>query len=262
MENKKTTAPVKKRDAWKNVNTVISVILWIFLVFSALVSVIALTSTANENNVPNLFGYSLMNVLTDSMDCEDGEMKKGDLILVKLLDDEDLDDLEEGAIISFFDWDLPTVDGNLQINTHRIVDITRSNGTFISAQTKGDNPAAGVDKTLRSREDIVGVYVKNLGGIGDAYAYLRTSNGFLFCIEIPLILFFIYEVFVVVKNVVEFKNRDKKIITEEDEELIRREAIAEYLRQQEEEKAKAENPGETEDPAPQEDLPPQDDNKK
>ena len=49
---------------------------------------------------------------------------------------------------------------------------------------------------------------------------------------LPLVAFFVYQLVVFIKNVVQVKNADKKVITAEDEELIRQRAIEEYLRQQ------------------------------
>ncbi len=237
----------KKWTAKRIVNTVISVILWIFLAFAALTTVIALATTANSNKVPNLFGYSMMNVLTDSMDCEDGVMKEGDLILVRLLDDEEKNDLAEGDVISFLDSTLRDENGKKQVTTHRIVSIERdTDGKLLSVKTKGDNPNAGIDTIDRYQNEILGKFHKNLGAVGEAFGFLQSSKGFLLCVVVPLLVFFIYEVFVVVKNVVELKNKDKKVITEEDEELIKQQAIAEFLRQQEEKaKEKGTEPTET-----------------
>ena len=66
--------------------------------------------------------------------------------------------------------------------------------------------------------------------------FLRTSLGFFLCIVLPLLLFFIYELFVFIKTIV--KMREEKIRTEgvskDVEEAIKQKAIEEYLRQQKE----------------------------
>ena len=50
----------------------------------------------------------------------------------------------------------------------------------------------------------------------------------------PLFLFFAYELFVFIKTLLTVKNEGKKVITAEDEELIKQRAIEEYLRRQQE----------------------------
>ena len=54
---------------------------------------------------------------------------------------------------------------------------------------------------------------------------------------LPIVLFFLYELAVFILTLVKVRNADKKIITAEDEEMIRRKAVEEYLRQQAEAKA-------------------------
>ena len=48
---------------------------------------------------------------------------------------------------------------------------------------------------------------------------------------LPMVLFFGYELFVFIRLVIKTKNEGKKVISAEDEELIKQKAIEEYLRQ-------------------------------
>ncbi len=89
--------------------------------------------------------------------------------------------------------------------------------------------------------EIRGVYSgKTLPGFGKVLEFLCSSSGFLVCVLIPLILVFIYEVIDVVRAFMKIKNKDKKVISAAEEELIKQQAIAEYLQRQAAEKQEQE----------------------
>ena len=67
--------------------------------------------------------------------------------------------------------------------------------------------------------------------MGGALSFLSSKTGFGLCILLPLGLFFAYELVVFILTVVKVKNDGKKVISVEDEEMIKRKAVEEYLRQ-------------------------------
>jgi signal peptidase len=73
-----------------------------------------------------------------------------------------------------------------------------------------------------------------LSGIGTVISFLQTSKGFLLCIVLPLLLFFLYELYRFIIAFINLKNNGKKQLTAAEEELIKQRAIEEYLRQKEE----------------------------
>ena len=80
---------------------------------------------------------------------------------------------------------------------------------------------------------VIAVYTGNkVGGLGAMMTFLGSQLGFGLCILLPLVAFFVYQLVIFIKTVVQVKNADKRVITAEDEELIRQRAIEEYLRQQ------------------------------
>ena len=86
----------------------------------------------NKDEVPSLFGYAPMIVLTDSMvGNNEDNFSGGDLIFVKTVKPEEV---KKGDIISFFD---PQGNGT-SITSHRVVEVVKENGE-ISFKTKGDN---------------------------------------------------------------------------------------------------------------------------
>ena len=89
------------------------------------------------------------------------------------------------------------------------------------------------DANAVTRSKIIAVYTgSKIGGLGAAQTFLGSQLGFGLCILLPLVAFFVYQLVVFIRTVLQVKNADKKVITAADEELIRQRAIEEYLRQQ------------------------------
>lgn len=105
----------------------------------------------NEDKVPSIFGYKPFLVLSGSME---NEIHKGDLIITKIIDPEmvKVDD-----VIAFRD-------AENTVTTHRIIEVVENNGEnyFI---TKGDNNSSQ-DKNLVSLDDIEGIYIGRIPGLG------------------------------------------------------------------------------------------------
>ena len=223
MSNQQQATP-QQNKAKKIVGIVLNVLLWIFLVFAFVMVVFAFSSTSNEYRVPILGKKVILTVQSDSMK---PVFKSGDLLVAKVLTDEEKAQLKEGDIITFF-VDLNN-DGIKELNTHRIV--TANNGVF---KTKGDNNAINDSYDVYAR-DIVAIWKEGdtkIGGLGAFISFLQSSTGFLIIIVIPLAAFFVYEVVKLILTILKMKNKDKKTITASDEEEIKRKAIEEYLKSQ------------------------------
>lgn len=238
--------------AKRTVGIVVNVILWLFVIFSVGVTVMAVSASANKKGVPCLGGNCYLSVRSDSMNAEKpawvsddapSGFSKGDMLIATYIVDneEAIAALKVGDIITF-EWDI-TNDGVIsegEYNTHRIVRIERrADGTVDYFETQGDNTEYSRGQSERvSPNHIIARYDgKKLAGVGSVMGFLQSSLGFGLCILLPLALFFLYELVVFIRTVLTVKNEGKKIITEEDEEQIKRRAIEEYLRRQQEKDA-------------------------
>lgn len=242
----------KKSTFKKTAGMVVNILLWLFVAFSVLVTVIAVSASSNKKNVPTVGGKCYLSVQSNSMNAEKpswvgseqpGGFKKGDLIVCQYIaDDTDaINSLKKGDIIAF-EWDI-NGDGMIsqgEYNTHRIVNIVEENGVISYFETLGDNKEFSKDKTeeVYASRIIAKYNGTRIGGVGAVLTALGTSLGFGLCIVLPLAVFFVYELVVFIKTVMKVKNDGKKLITAADEELIKQRAVEEYLRQQQEEKAK------------------------
>ena len=204
----------------KVVGIVINVILWLFVVFAALTTVVVFTGTSN-NGVGNLFGYMPFSIQTQSME---PTIKAGDVVIGKEVD---FNTLKEGDIITY--W--TTVDEQKILNTHRITKvISNGKGSVPSFKTKGDNNQIEDEYTVAAA-DIVAKYNSKISGLGKAVDLLETQKGFFICIVLPLILFFLYKLYHFIKVLVTVK-QEKAGLSKEDEEELKKKAVEEYLAKQ------------------------------
>lgn len=212
----------------KVVGIVINVILWLFVVFAALTTVVVFTGTSN-NGVGNLFGYMPFSIQTQSME---PTIKAGDVMIGKEVD---FNTLKEGDIITY--W--TTVDEQKILNTHRITKvISNGKGSVPSFKTKGDNNQIEDEYTVAAA-DIVAKYNSKISGLGKAVDLLETQKGFFICIVLPLILFFLYKLYHFIKVLVTVK-QEKAGLSKEDEEELKKKAVEEYLAKQKEEQEASE----------------------
>lgn len=151
---------MKSEIKWyKNISTWITIIACLILIPTLLINIyIIYQAKTNPDEVPNIMGYKPFIVLSGSME---SKIHKGDLIFVKTIDPTEL---EKEDIIAFED-----AEGT--VTTHRIIDIVNKEGTtyFI---TKGDNNRSQ-DQNLVEYEDIEGIYVGRIAGVGSLMDTLK-----------------------------------------------------------------------------------------
>lgn len=160
----------------------ISVVLWAVILLAALFAFTTL-ATKDTNQVASLAGYTPLTVASDSMS---PTFRAGDLIIIRKCDPETL---KEGDIVTFH----TIINNEFALNTHRITEIQDLGGTR-NYVTKGDNNELA-DIHMIADGDIVGKYVCHLAGFGKVMSFLSSSLGFLLVIVLPLLIFFIYQVY-------------------------------------------------------------------
>ncbi|MGI6716571.1 MAG: signal peptidase I [Eubacteriales bacterium] len=208
-------------------------ILWLFVIFAVCITAVVISSTNSKHGVASFGGKSLINIQTDSMK---PEFKSGDMIIIKLLAEQDKSALKEGDVITYkVDLD---GDGTEELNTHRIVKVNNENG-IITYTTRGDNGDNDNNPDTVAQDDpysvapakIVGRWTgTKVGGIGNVLSFLQSKTGFLLVIVVPLVLFFLFELVKFILALTKVKGGKK--LTAEEEEEIKRRAIEEFLRQQ------------------------------
>lgn len=234
----------KKINVKRILNIVINVI---FYVFIALVLLFAISTIGKKDqaSIANLFGKGYLVVQSDSMAGDNKEnFNKRELIIVKLLKDNEKANLKEEDIITFYDVNLK------RLNTHRIVGIVKNaDGTVVGYVTRGDNSPdlngdgePDVDMINVSLENVKAIYngthSKVWGGIIGFIANEDNPVGFILCIVLPAVLFLVYTVIMFIKslmaiNVHKAKDDKEAIIAEYEAKLAALQADKEAKEKQE-----------------------------
>ena len=162
---------IRKRK--KRANT-LGKILYIILIILIYNLVLVGISFISKHDFNGFFGYKAYNITTNSME---PTINIGDIIIVKKVNNEDK--LKNGDIISFRKND--------EVVTHRIIDITETNGEkrYI---TKGDNNNIP-DLEKLSFSQIEGVKVISIPYLGRIVEFLENQIIFLIVILIILIIY-------------------------------------------------------------------------
>ena len=194
----------------KATEILLSVLLWAIILIMALFTFTTL-ATKDNKSVSRVAGFTPLIVRSQSMA---PTFNEGDLIIIKSVN---VAKLVTGDIITFH----TIINNEYALNTHRIENITE-NGGIRSYVTKGDNNAIA-DTHMISDGDIVGKYVTRLPGVGKFMDFLSSSTGFLLVIVLPMLLFFVYQVYHLINVSINLK---KAIAAEEATEASQKEAEA------------------------------------
>jgi len=216
----------------KVLNTILTVFLVIVLIIVALISVVMIISSKNDG-VADVFGYSPI-VIYDTKSMEP-KFSSSDLVIVKKIDEDTV--LKEKDIISFWGF----IDGSKGIITHRIVEVVENPDGTVAYQTKGDNNSLVDQDPMNANlqpniypEDIIGVYVTQIPGLGAAMNFLKTPMGILICLVIPIALIFLWQLYRVIRLAMEVHREETAKKSAEMSEVEKQKVIEEYLRQQQE----------------------------
>ncbi|MGI6166828.1 MAG: signal peptidase I [Eubacteriales bacterium] len=232
---------MKKAKKWLGIAG--NVLLWLFVAFSVLITVLVFAANADDDGIPSIRGKSPITIMSDSMS---PIFKAGDLIIGEKLTVAEKSELEVGDIITYY-VDLDR-DGKKEINTHRIVDKYTDEKGHVHYVTKGEaNTSDDPEEVLFS--DVLCRYTgTKIAGLGKVLSFLQTSKGFLLCVVLPLLLLFIYELYRFISVVVEVKSKKGVKLTAGEEEEIKRRAIEEYLASQKAARAEVSDSGASEEP--------------
>lgn len=148
----------------------------IFLVFIVPILVINLTiiikGKLNPEEIPDFMGYKPFVVLSGSME---SSINIGDLVIVK---ETDINDIKEDDIIAFKNEDI--------VITHRVIEVI-NDGNSVKYKSKGDNNNVE-DDFLVNAEDVEGVYLTKISGLGNALMFLSKPIGMLVIILTVIVI--------------------------------------------------------------------------
>lgn len=177
---------------------IVDFLMLVVIVFAIGVTLISLNS--GNNNVSKIGKYIPLNVKTNSME---PTIMKGDFIVAEEVDTKDL---KVGDVISF----LATEEDTVIVKTHRIISIDDSTND-VSFITRGDNNEVN-DSVPVFPSDVVGKWNNlRLSKVGTILDFVGSQMGFLFCIVLPLLILFVYQIYKFIVVIIEEKNAALKV---------------------------------------------------
>lgn len=236
----------KKSLVKKIGNIVVNVLCAVIMIFVLIITVSAVMST--DKPYTPILGNAYFTVLSDSMDGDyKDSFKKDAIISVKTFAEktkdeekrnEQLKGLKVGDIITFYsDVDL-TGDGkvnSLDINSHRIIQITESTGDgSLIFTTKGDKAVkVGSNAEEYVHSDLVIGQCKGKSAFfGKIFSFMQTSAGFLIIIIVPCILLVAYCAYLVIKQILARRVVSANDVQNMMFEQAKKEALLELQKQQ------------------------------
>ncbi len=223
-----------------------NVLFYLFITTLILFS-IANTKLKTTSDIANIGGRGILTVLTGSMDgSQEDSFSTRDLLFVKLLSNEEKQNLNIGDIVTYFKSSISGINRPGLI-THRIHDITEDDEGNKIYITLGDAaPAipqegspAYVDFAERyfdaiRYDDVIAVYTGQVKNVGSAMKYMQSSTGFAITVILPVFILLIVQGSVLIKNIMGINKEKLKIQYEKEQQqaLANLEAEKERMRQQ------------------------------
>ncbi|MBR5515525.1 MAG: signal peptidase I [Clostridia bacterium] len=227
-----TKVAENKSTGKKVLNIITNIVTVLYILFTVLISVSIFTSM--NNGVPSLFGYTFMNVLTDSMETDsEDSIKVGDLAICKKPEDKYA--LQINDVIAFKTTIIN--ENNVEqeiIKIHRIIDINETGQYITCGDNSPDNDKDGKpdpDAVPVHGTRVIGKYTgKKIPFGGKVYDFITGPTGLFICLVIPMAIFFIWALIKFIKTVIEYKmsKAPEGGLSEEQKQA----AIAEYLAKQ------------------------------
>lgn len=182
----------QKSAAMNKILTVVGVILCVILLPVLCINLWLILQNYVSDDIPNAGGYYPLIVQSGSME---PEIMTGDLIINRTAE---MDEIEVGDVISYYE--------GRYIITHRVVEETTDESGKKGFICQGDaNNTA--DETVVTEENLAGIYLRRIPGLGDVAMFMQTTKGLVVCVICPAALLLFYDMI-----------RRRRIEKEEEEE--------------------------------------------
>lgn len=181
----------------KKILSILGNILLVVVILIAVLMTFASLNT-NENGLPEIGGYMVMNIQSGSME---PTIMTGDLIITKEISDKRT--IKKGDVVSFVQYE----DDTPIIVTHRITAVNDNFGD-ISYTTKGDS-----NKTVDEKNITPSAIVAKYDGfripiLGYIFSFLSGRLGFFIFIILPLFALFVYQLYKFITAIIEDKKQE------------------------------------------------------
>ena len=212
---------MSKAIAKKALSIASKVLVWIIVAVTVFMMGFTIFSTLTfDRNDRNLFGIRFYVVLTDSMSPSENNkddkvhFNAGDIVMIKNV--EDAKSLQPGEVIAFISQNSVSFGETV---THMIREVkTTSDGRFLGYVTYGTNTGVD-DEALVEPAFVLGTYSAKLPGVGNFFAFVKSTPGYLLCILVPFLLLILYNGVNVIRLFRKYKKEQREIIEAERAEI-------------------------------------------
>lgn len=192
---------------------VVAGLLVAFTVFMMIFTIVTVTTV--DKNDRSIFGIKFYIVQTDSMSLSDKNahmdvhFNAGDIVLIKNV--KEPTKLESGDIIAF----MSTNDVSYgETVTHMIREPKMKNGKLEGYVTFGTNTDTN-DEALVEPSYILGEYAGKLPGVGNFFAFVKSTKGYIVCILVPFLLLILYNLLNVIRLFRKYKSEQNEAMEAE-----------------------------------------------
>ena len=180
----------------KILNIGTKVITWLLIAFTVFMMIFTIvTVTTVDRNDRSIFGIKFYIVQTDSMSKSENNkdmdihFNAGDIVLIKNLSDNEKAELKAGDVIAFLSTNSVSYGETV---THMIREVKyNDDGKIVGYVTYGTNTGTNDEKVVEP-EYILGKYTGKLPGVGNFFAFVKSTPGYIVCILVPFLLLILY----------------------------------------------------------------------
>lgn len=180
--------------AKKVLNCTVKIFTYLLVVFTVFMMVFTVVSvTTVDRNDRSILGIKFYIVQTDSMSLSDKNkdldvhFNAGDIVVIKNV--ENPAGLQAGQVISFISTNTVSYGETV---THMIREVkTSEDGRVEGYVTYGTNTGID-DDALVEPAYVLGVYAGKLPGVGNFFAFVKSTPGYIVCILVPFLLLILY----------------------------------------------------------------------
>ena len=207
----------------KIVNISLKVVTWLLIAFTVFMMIFTIvTVTTVDRNDRSIFGVKFYIVQTDSMSKSENNkdmdihFNAGDIVLIKDLSDNEKAELKAGDVIAF----LSTNSVNYgETVTHMIREVKYNDeGKIVGFVTYGTNTGTNDEKVVEP-EYILGKYTGKLPGVGNFFAFVKSTPGYIVCILVPFLLLILYNGVNVIRLFRQYKKEQTAVMEAERAEI-------------------------------------------
>jgi signal peptidase I len=155
---------------------------------------------------------------------DDVHFNAGDIVLIQNVDDATA--LQAGDVIAFVSQNSVSFGETV---THMIREVKRdASGKLLGYVTFGTNTGTD-DEAIVEPEYVLGVYAGKLPGVGNFFAFVKSTPGYIICILIPFLLLILYNGVNVIRLFRRYKREQMEVMQAERDKIDAERAEAQRM---------------------------------